>query len=203
MNANEAISSFIATVRTGAVDVYNEFSLQHELGIHLRTNYTKYKVQFERNVSHFGLAKAHFEKKEIDIAVTDKTSGQPVCALELKYPRNGQVPESMFSFCKDIAFLEQLVQCGFKAGYFLAVADDPLFYSGREDGIYGLFRTGHAISGTIRKPTGAKDHEVNICGSYKATWVPISGATKFCLVEIAANNALQRHVVRPAGSHRA
>ncbi len=28
--------------------------------------------------------------------------------LELKYPRNGQHPEQMFSFCKEIAFVEEL-----------------------------------------------------------------------------------------------
>lgn len=33
------------------IDLYNEFSLQHELGIFLREALTPYKVQFERNVS--------------------------------------------------------------------------------------------------------------------------------------------------------
>ncbi len=52
------------------------------------------------------------------------TSGaERLSALELKYPRNGQVPESMFSFCKDIAFLEQLGLSGFQSAYVLTVAD--------------------------------------------------------------------------------
>ena len=50
-------------VATGKVEVYNEFSLQHELGIYLRDqlkknpeyqNYNGYKVQFERNTKYFG-----------------------------------------------------------------------------------------------------------------------------------------------------
>lgn len=71
------------------------------------------------------------------------TSGaERLSALELKYPRNGQVPESMFSFCKDIAFLEQLVLSGFQSAYFLAVADHKHFYAGASTGIYGHFRSG-------------------------------------------------------------
>jgi len=188
----KSILGFIELIRSGAVEVYNEFSLQHELGIFLREQHPAYKVQFERNVSHFGLSKVEFEKRETDIAVTSRDKGERICALELKYPRNSQVPETIFSFCKDIAFLEQLVASGFQSAYFLAVADDPLFYSGREDGIYGLFRAGHAITGNIKKPTGAKDHEVRISGTYNASWLAISGPTKFCLIEVVANYSLKR-----------
>ncbi len=188
----QSILGFIDLVRAGTVEVYNEFSLQHELGIFLREQHRPYKVEFERNVSHFGFAKAEFEKKEIDIAVTSRDTGERVCAVELKYPRNGQVPETIFSFCKDIAFLEQLAVSGFQSAYFLAVADDPLFYSGGEDGIYGLFRAGHAITGHIKKPTGAKDHEVHIRGTYNASWLPVSGSTKFCLIDVVANYSLKR-----------
>ena len=85
----------------------------------------------------------------------------------MKYPRNGQVPESMFSFCKDIKFLEQLVNSGFKSAYFIAIADDPLFYSGNNNGIYGLFRNQEPIS-----------------GYYKAEWKPIINNTKYCLIKI-------------------
>ncbi|MCK7509506.1 MAG: hypothetical protein MZV70_39375 [Desulfobacterales bacterium] len=120
------------------------------------------------------MMKTNFEKKEIDIAVTS-SAGDRLSALELKYPRNGQVPESMFGFCKDIAFLEQLVSSGFQSACFLAVADDKLFYSGSSEGIYGLFRSGTPITGTITKPTGDKDSKVTINGSYTASWLPVSG----------------------------
>jgi hypothetical protein len=159
--------------------------LQHELGLFLRTQLADCKIQFERNVSHFKLKKSNFEKKEIDIAVTS-SAGDRLSVLELKYPRNGQVPESMFGFCKDIAFLEQLVSTGFQSAYFLAVADDKLFYSGGSEGIYGLFRSGTPITGTITKPTGAKDSKVTINGSYTASWLPLSGSTKFCLVQVGS-----------------
>ena len=181
---NNHIENFTKTLSSGAVEIYNEFSLQHELGIFLRNHLGGCKVQFERNVSHFKMQKSDLEKKEIDIAITEADSSECLTAIELKYPRNGQVPESMFSFCKDIAFLEQLVSSGFRAAYFLALADDPLFYSGNCSGIYGHFRCGIPITGKITKPTGLKDKEVNISGYYTANWLPISNITKYCLIQI-------------------
>lgn len=183
MKLNCEITEFVQSVGCGNVSIYNEFSLQHELGIFLRTQLVGCRVEFERNVSHFKLTKSNFEKKEIDIAVTS-SSGEKLSAIELKYPRNGQVPESMFGFCKDIVFLEQLVSSGFQSAYFLAVADDRLFYSGDSSGIYGLFRSGKPITGTITKPTGAKDSTITITGTYTATWSPISGNRKYCLVQV-------------------
>ena len=185
MILNQDITEFAQAVGTGAIEIYNEFSLQHELGIYLRGRLNACKIQFERNVSHFNLDKSHLEKKEIDIAITSIETGTRLSAIELKYPMNGQVPESMFGFCKDIAFLEQLVASGFKSAYFLAVVDHSHFYSGNSEGIYGLFRGGHPITGKIIKPTGAKDQDIFIKGVYRANWLPISGNSKFCLVQIA------------------
>ena len=177
------ISDFFKLVETHDIEIYNEFSLQHELGIFLRKKYTNKKIQFERNVSYFGFDKNNYEKKEIDLVVFSAKNNLE-CVIELKYPRNGQVPESMFSFCKDIAFLEQLISSGFKSAYFLAVADDKLFYSGSPDGIYGFFRAEQEITGAIQKPTGKKDKSVNISGSYKAQWHTICDSMKYCLIEV-------------------
>jgi hypothetical protein len=179
------ISQFFELVANQEIEIYNEFSLQHELGIFLRAHYPDTKIQFERNVSYFGFDKSEYEKKEIDLVMFTSKS-ELNCVMELKYPRNGQVPESMFSFCKDIAFLEQLSKSGFKSAYFIAVADDNLFYSGGNDGIYGLFRDEKSITGKIIKPTGKKDKSVNIIGSYKAHWQKVIGKTKYCLIEVSS-----------------
>lgn len=184
MQLDHQIEDFVKAVASGAVEIYNEFSLQHELGLFLRNQLHGCKIQFERNVSHFKLKKSALEKKEIDIAITSADTGERLSAIELKYPRNGQVPESMFSFCKDIAFLEQLVSSGFHSAYFLALADNPLFYTGNCSGIYGHFRGGNPITGKISKPTGSKDKEISIIGSYTASWLPVSSNTKFCLIRI-------------------
>ena len=101
------IETFFDQVRSGESEIYNEFSLQHELGMFLRNLMPSHKVQIERNVSFFEYQKSNPYKKEIDITISGIENGRPMCALELKYPRNGQVPKSMYSFCKDIAFLEQ------------------------------------------------------------------------------------------------
>ena len=180
------IRNFFNLVASKKVEIYNEFSLQHELGIYLRKQYPDKKVQFERNVSYFSLDKSKYEKKEIDLVIyTDKNSLN--CVMELKYPRNRQVPESMFSFCKDIAFLEELTKSGFKSAYFIAVVDDSLFYSGNASGIYSFYRNKQKITGIIQKPTGKKDKTVHILGSYIAHWQPISKNTKYCLIEIDTN----------------
>ena len=185
MELAQIIGDFMSLVSKGEVEIYNEFSLQHELGIFLRSNAPSCKVEFERNVSHFNLQKNEFEKKEIDISIVDRNTQEWLGVIELKYPRNGQVPEQMYSFCKDISFLEQLVQAGFKAGAFVAVVDDPLFYSGRSEGIYSMFRGGMAIHGEIAKPTGAEKLKIEIRGKYHASWEEIHGKSKWCIVNVA------------------
>lgn len=151
-------------------DIYNEFSLQHELGVYLRHKFPDYKVQFERPVSRFGFQRTDFIKKEIDIAMTSRVDGSTLCAIELKFPRNGQHPEQMFSFCKDIVFAEQLKKAGFKESYVLIVVDDPLFCKGAGEGIYKFFRAGALLHGQVRKPTGKKNETLHVSGNYTVVW---------------------------------
>lgn len=180
-----SIHCFIAGVGKGAVEIYNEFSLQHELGIYLRATLpSPWKVQFERPVDFFGLRRANFVKKEIDIAcfTPDMRSKH---MIELKFPRNGQVPEQMFKACEDIMFVKQLVSAGFGTSYFMMVVEDPLFYEGtRLPGIYRHFREGVSITGIIQKPTGAKDQTVQIVGEHIIQWRSLAGSMKHALVEI-------------------
>jgi len=161
------IESFATKVGNGEIEIYNEFSLQHELGIFIRNALNDMKIQFERNVSYFRLANINFVKKEIDISVFEIKDNTIFleAAIELKYPRNGQYPEQMFSFCKDIQFAEQLKQAGFRNTFVVIFADDHLFYEGNSDGIYGYFRGKRILTGKIKKPTGTKSQEVNITGS--------------------------------------
>ena len=188
MNITDSIHSFFRLVQQGEIEIYNEFSLQHELGIYLRKSILKpTKIQFERNVSDFGLTKNKYEKKEMDLIIFNETTASKdmQCAIELKFPRNGQVPESMFNFCKDIFFLEQLMQSGAKSAYFIAVADDKLFYSGQKnDGIYAYFRGGKEITGNIHKPTGKKDYQVHVRGTYDCKWQDIGGNMKYCIIHL-------------------
>lgn len=142
------------------------------------------KIQLERNVSYFGLDKGSLAKKEMDIVVFHRTSGRKHC-IEIKYPTNGQVPEQMFSMCKDISFLEQLVDAGFSDSYSLVVANDPLFYDDNAgDGIYQMFRVDKCLRGTVRKPTGQKDITYTLRHSYNIEWVPVSRTEKYFLIRV-------------------
>jgi len=92
--------------------IYNEFSLQHELGTYIKKEVdAETKVEYERHRDYFtdkdkDKPAKKGDKKEIDITVYNKE--EPLIFIELKFPRNGQVPVQLYSFCKDIQFLEQL-----------------------------------------------------------------------------------------------
>ena len=58
----DIIHDFFYLVKNKKIEIYNEFSLQHELGIFLREKYKGSKIQFERNVSYFDLDKSNFKK---------------------------------------------------------------------------------------------------------------------------------------------
>lgn len=182
----DIISGFLAgKLRHMSGYVYNEFSLQFELGIHLREilsntpsmgNMEKNtKVFFERNVRGLWPERngEGFMKKEIDLSIMK--GDIPECAIELKYPRNGQYPEEMFAFCEDIRFLEELKEAGFRETYAVCLVDDPAFCNRdggqrRLDGIYAPFRDGKPIHGIIEKPTGNHGRAIKIEGEYHVSW---------------------------------
>lgn len=166
MNLEVLIQEFMGLVAAGQVEVYNEFSLQHELGSFLRVKLTEYKVQFERNTKFFGIEET--TKHEIDIVIYNDTEKY---AIELKFPLNGQYPEQMFSFIKDIKFMEELKGAGFDGTYCLTLVQDKNFYSGqRQDGIYAYFRGQKFIHGVITKPTGKKDEQIVVNDAFFIEW---------------------------------
>lgn len=166
MNIEQLLNSFMSLVASGEVEVYNEFSLQHELGIFLRAKLTGYKVQFERNTKYFGISGT--VKHEIDIVIYNELEKY---AIELKYPLNGQYPEQMFSFVKDIKFMEELKAAGFDNTYCLTLVQDKNFYSGqKQDGIYAFFRGKEPVNGLIVKPTGKRNESVFLHGRYHVDW---------------------------------
>jgi len=179
MNIEQLMRDFIHLVEIGQVEIYNEFSLQHELGIYLRTKINNYKIQFERNTKFFRIYGTI--KREIDIVVYNDNEKY---AIELKYPLNGQYPEQMFCFVKDIKFMEEIKSQGFNATYCLTIVQNRNFYSGRKiDGIYLLFRKKGLINGVINKPTGKKDEQINIKGKYEIDWKEC-GDKKYYIVAI-------------------
>lgn len=169
------ISNFFQQANSNGIELYNEFSLQHELGIYLRNllQSNQYKVQFERNIAFFGI-QGTTVKKEIDIVVYND---QEKFAIELKFPRNGAYPRRMFQFIKDICFVEQLSNKGFDGGCAVVLVDDKGFYSNQvreKNGIYSFFRNNAEINGDIDNPIKSKKpnqiKKLTVYGHFTANW---------------------------------
>ena len=185
LNLEEIIVTFWKYVNDNNVELYNEFSLQHELGIFLRNNLNEYKVQFERNISSFSINDVDI-KKEIDITIYNADKSE-IYAIELKYPRNGQYPEQMYAFIKDIAFMEQLKNHGFTQTCAIVLVETKPFYSGMQvNGIYKYFRDSFPIEGTIYRPTGRKkDVEyIDVLGNYLIIWLDQNAKRKYYIISI-------------------
>ena len=171
---------FMDMVEIGEIEVYNEFSLQHELGIFLRNRLKDYKVQFERNTKFFGITGTI--KHEIDIVVYNE---KVKYAIELKYPVNGQYPEQMYSFIKDIIFMEELEGNGFDGTCCLTMVKDKNFYSGKKiDGIYSYFRGDAVLAGSVNKPTGKILESVSLKNEYKIEWQGKSEQLRYYIIDI-------------------
>lgn len=179
------MEDFISKIRSIDIDIYNESSIQYELAIFLRDKLQNYKIQLERNITFFGLNKDEFEKKEIDIVVFNEDKSD-ITAIEIKFPTNGQYPEQMFSFCKDIKFLEQLSEKGFRNNLFIAFANDSNFWNnkGDEGTIYYNFRTKKELSGVIVKPTGKKDQQIHLCGNYRIEWKVVNQGLRYFTIMV-------------------
>lgn len=176
INFKQIVDDFWQYVVNNDIEIYNEFSLQFELGIFLRnrTELVNYKIQFERNVSYFGVKKSTV-KHECDITIFNADKSEKY-AIELKFPKNGQVPEQMYSFIKDIVFMEQLKLAGFTDTYVLTVVDNKNFYQGKSTGedIYKYFRNNpQNITGKVYKPTGPskKIEYLEVHNAYSVKWI--------------------------------
>lgn len=175
------VEDFFVYIIENKIELYNEFSLQHELGIYLRSRLgTTYKVQFERNVNFFGIPTT--SKHEIDIVIFNEKERY---AIELKYPKNGQYPEQMFKFIQDIKFMEEVKKGGFQETYALSLVKDHNFYEGKSFGIYEYFRSNKIIEGKINGPTEAsKGQFIQLDGRYQIEWKNVDKNFKYYMVEI-------------------
>ena len=179
------INDFFKFIKKNDIEIYNEFSMQHELGIFLRGNLPNYKVQFERNVSYFNIDKSTI-KKEIDIVVFSEDKKEKY-AIELKCPFNGQYPEQLYSFVKDIKFMEQLKELGFDRTFCVSIVSSRPFYQGNDNyGVYKFFREEFSVYGNIYKPTGEDKNKKSILlnGSYNFTWQDLDEQKKYYIITI-------------------
>lgn len=184
MNIPDLVAEFFRYAVRERLDFYNEPCAQLELAIFLRRHLPAHRVQLERPITGFTPIRAPGTKKEIDICLLDAAGG-PDVAIEIKYPRNGRIPETIFDYCKDIEFCEALCSAGFRRGYALFVTADRGFFSGRETaGIYGSFRSGLPIQGSFSNPTGKRERRCSIAGMYALKWLDAHPQHRYALVEV-------------------
>ncbi len=172
-----------------AQTVENERGLQLELGLMFRSR--GFDVRFEVSCalpSHVRQTKR--QKRNIDLLVTDGTMH---LAIELKVPLSGRVPETMYDFFADVAFVEAVVDSGMAdEGLCILLTSDQHFWSGREtDGIYGPLRVpGCPLQGEYEKPTGELKTTVFVSREYYLSWSNLgnrhllSDTGKFVVVEV-------------------
>lgn len=216
---NNTIDNFFNDLKNGSikvdVDFDNEFGMQFELGIRLRNALVQngfvgqgYQVYFEKNIKNICRINEwncnDTLKKEIDLLVAKTYNGQveELYAIELKFPRNGQYPEQMYSFVKDLAFIAQLKgRFNFKGCWSVVLVDNDNFCktSNRKtsNAIYTYFREDRnvgdnlkRIEGTIQKPTGKYKYQVppfiNIPAGYEKTvqWNSINQNLYYYIMQV-------------------
>jgi len=175
------IHEFFAYAKENKMEFFNEACLQMELAIYLRARCPEYKVQLERPITDFGI-RSIGGKKEIDICIVDASENR-IAAIELKYPKNGQVPETIYSFCKDLEFCENLLGVGFNKAFSVLWTGDDKFWKGKAQGIYELFRGGKSIHGEIVGPTGNKARKAKIKGIYQSEWKDAYADHRYLCIE--------------------
>ena len=172
MSIIDSALNFLSSPANGVGLVENERSLQLELGMLFRNQ--GYNVRFEASA----IVPAHpqqtkRQKRDIDLLIDD---GVRTCAIELKVPLAGRVPETMYDFFADIAFIESVVQQEIAdQGLCILVTNNAQFWDGREQsGIYEPLRLSQSqLTGKYQKPTGSKESSVFIQGTYPLTWKPV------------------------------
>lgn len=185
LDLRQTVEDFFLYAETDNIEIYNEFSFQHEMGIFLRHRLPRYRIQFERNVSYFTTDNKTI-KKEIDITIFNEDKSEKY-AIELKHPLNGQYPEQMYSFVKDIKFLEELKDRGFNKTAAVTLVSNRPFYEGRNnEGIYKYFREEFEVYGEIFKPTGPLKGKESILlnGVYSFTWKLVYENSRYYVIEV-------------------
>lgn len=110
MNFEEIIEKFLNNVKEKKIEIYNEFSLQFELGIFLKNEFKKYKVEFERNVSFFDITGS--VKHEIDIVIYNENKEKKICH-RIKISKKRSIPRTNVFFCKRYCFYGKFKKCWF------------------------------------------------------------------------------------------
>ena len=203
------LEDFVADVSRGLISFHNEASLQMHLACFLKNKLmlTKYNVEVEVDINDAFKIEDYTTKcgkSKIDVVIFDGYDiehSSEKYAIELKYPRS-QVPEQMYKFIQDIAFMEEALgpwifnaAKPFNGTFCLTFADNKDFYKATSEqephSIYSYFRPVNGktdtINGTIIKPTQASGNptQIDVLGHYNIDWNPKSSSSlKYYLINI-------------------
>jgi len=198
MNIGNEIRNFFKKILpTDKLDIYNEYSLQFELGWYLRSRLTAdFKVQVERSLKSLLndekdsqiISPPKTIKNRMDIYIYNNSTNERF-AIELKFPVYGQVPYQMYKFVEDIKFAQQLKDCfGFSKTYSVVLVDRDTFYNGskNKNSIYRFFRTEHKVYGNIAIPIGRLkgDRRIELDSEYPIEWQSLTNGMRYYIIEI-------------------
>ena len=172
----QALENFFSSPPREACPITNERSLQLELAYFFRRE--GWSVAFELPLRAPRLEGSTLKQKyNLDLLLQSETQK---IGMELKVPVNGQHPETIYSYCADLEFIESLKRAAvIHAGFCVMVTHDSVFWtdSGRGSSIHTAFRSPAAkIAGLIGKPTGPRDTCVVLENEYQTSgsWKPVS-----------------------------
>ena len=169
----------------------SEFTFQFRLCRYIEDSFDNQNIELESNINRYKLFK--LSKKEIDIDIL--TNDSEKIAIEIKYIRDfGSHNIGMFEFCKDIKFLEELVEQSFSSGIAIIFTTIPNLYTSPNSelkpknieniNLYNAFRINKNLRGELKIKTGKMDKSLILKNSYPLQWIDFTPNIKACIVNI-------------------
>ncbi len=167
------IQNFFNQIKPG--DLYNEASVQYELGCYLRGALSNSKIHFERNISYLNIKKGCLPKSEMDLLVEQNSQ---FWVIEIKAPLNQAKarPVTVFEWIEDLKFLEKLKSKGY-SGFSIFITDQQGYKLGskKTGKLLTDIRAG-VIHGTYKRKstsTVPKD-KISLSQTYNINWFKTS-----------------------------
>lgn len=169
--------------------LYNEASVQFELGWYLREKFPDSKIQLERNVNYIFNDYVGLVKREIDILISKlPNSNHIVIEIKASIGQGHVRPVTVFEWIKDIRFLEQLSKKGIP-GFSIFITDNFGFQEAKREtkDLLKNFRSKNIEGSYIKhERTANKNESITLEGKYLIEWEKLNNDLYYFIVEIPA-----------------